>query len=394
MSRNFIVIIILLLAIVSISLFNVLNSNPTSSFSNSWEQAIDHQKVPKGLTSLSSKECGSCHTAHYEEWKTSTHAMAWKDVQFQAEIAKESSPYMCINCHTPLQNQQAYIVTGLEDGDLYKPIQHKNSEFDAELQQEGINCASCHVRDGAVIGMSVSNKAPHKSIEDKKHLSEGLCISCHNAVAVITPELVCTFETGDEWKASPYYGTLNCKSCHMTQIERPVAEGSAISSSRVHFFMGSGIPKHDTLKVKRLDGIAFTFGAIKKEYNSNDTITFKTTATNRYAGHRVPTGDPERFIIIKLSILNNTNIIEVDSFRIGEHWEWYPIAKKIGDNNLNPGESRAFEISSQLPQGNYLFTLQAYKYRTTEEMVAYNKLGDSYPTNIEFANKSFEFIVK
>ncbi len=207
--------------------------------------------------------------------------MAWKDVQFQAEIAKESSPYMCINCHIPLQNQQEYIVTGLEDGDIYKPIQHKNPEFDYELQQEGINCASCHVRNGAIISMSVSNNAPHKSVEDKKHLSENLCISCHNAVAVITPELVCTFETGDEWKAGPYYGSMNCKTCHMPHINRPIADGAEIAVSRMHYFMGSGIPKHDTLVVERLDGIDFMFEPIKTEYSSKNAITFKTIATNK-----------------------------------------------------------------------------------------------------------------
>ncbi len=110
----------------------------------------------------------------------------------------------------------------------------------------------------------------------------------------------------------------------------------------------------------------------------------------------MPTGDPERFIIIKLSIIDliNENIVAVDSFRIGEHWEWYPVAKKIGDNNLDPGESRAYEISSVLPKGDYQFVLKAYKYRTTEEMVVYNKLGDSYPTNIKFAEKTFDFVVK
>lgn len=180
----------------------------------------------------------------------------------------------------------------------------------------------------------------------------------------------------------------------MPHIERPVAVGSTISSSRMHYFMGSGIPKHDTLEVKRLDGIDFTFEPMNQEYSSNDTLIFKTVATNKFAGHKVPTGDPERFIIIKLSIINNNSVVKVDSFRIGEHWEWYPVAKKINDNNLNPGESRSYQISAKLSQGNYIYTMQAFKYRTTEEMVAYNKLGDSYPTHIEFANRSFEFEVK
>jgi nitrate/TMAO reductase-like tetraheme cytochrome c subunit len=395
MFKKIIIPILILIAVISIALFNLLNNNPTENFSNPWEKAIPHQAIPKGLTSLSSKECGLCHTSHYNEWKNSTHAMAWKDVQFQAEIAKESSPYMCINCHIPLQNQQEYVITGLEEGDIYKPIQHKNPNFDDQLQQEGINCASCHVRDGAVISMEVSNKAPHKSIQNKEHLSEQLCISCHNAVAVITPELVCTFETGDEWKAGPYYKTKNCKTCHMPELQRPVAEGSAPIKSSMHYFMGSGIPKHDTLSVERLDGIVFSFNPIKEHYDSNDSIIISATATNSLAGHRVPTGDPERFIISELSIveLSTENIVAIDSFRIGELWEWYPSAKKIGDNNLNPGESRVYKIATKLPKGNYRFMLKAYKHRITDEMVVYNKLGDSYPTSILFFELKREFNV-
>ena len=373
----------------------MLNSNPTSSFSNHWEQAIENQIVPEGLKSLSSKECGACHTDHYEEWKTSTHAMAWKDLQFQAEIAKESSPYMCINCHIPLQNQQEYIVTGLEDGDIYKPIQHKNPEFDPNLQKEGINCASCHVRDGAVISTSVSNKAPHTSVKDEVHLSEQLCINCHNAVAVVTPELVCTFETGDEWKSGPYADSKNCKTCHMPTIDRHITTDMPVRKSRMHYFMGSGIPKYDTLTPERLNGLEYEIFPLKTTYNEGDSVFFKTTVTNKFAGHKVPTGDPERFIITKLSIIDlvNQKVVLEDSFRIGEQWEWYPVAKKIADNNLNPSESRTYKIVSQLKKGEYSFDLKAYKYRTTEEHIKYNKLGSHYPTHIQFFEKSTPFEV-
>jgi hypothetical protein len=119
---------------------------------NSWEMAVPHQELPQGLTSLKARDCGMCHVQHYEEWQKSTHANAWTDKQFQAELKKESSPFMCINCHIPLQNQQEYIIKGLEDGDIYKPVKEKNPHFDPELQLEGITCVSCHVRDNKIIG--------------------------------------------------------------------------------------------------------------------------------------------------------------------------------------------------------------------------------------------------
>ncbi|MBK7438488.1 MAG: hypothetical protein IPI77_17360 [Saprospiraceae bacterium] len=86
-----------------------------------------------------------------------------------------------------MQNQQEYIIQGLIDGDIYKPVKTINDHFDKSLQSEGITCASCHVRDGAIIGPHGSDKAPHKTIKDTIFLSEQLCIGCHNASAVLTP---------------------------------------------------------------------------------------------------------------------------------------------------------------------------------------------------------------
>ena len=104
----------------------------------SWDIAVPNQGVPAGLTSLSSKECGACHQQHYAEWQLSTHSLAWKDPQFQAEISKESSPFMCINCHIPLQNQQEYIVTGLIDGDIYQPVKRETRPMTRSCSRKGL----------------------------------------------------------------------------------------------------------------------------------------------------------------------------------------------------------------------------------------------------------------
>jgi nitrate/TMAO reductase-like tetraheme cytochrome c subunit len=396
MARKFVIILILSLVVAGLSFLNLLSSDTVTGFSNKWEVAIPQQEIPEGLNSLSSIECGSCHLAQFEEWQNSTHALAWKDPQFQAEIAKETSPYMCINCHTPLQNQQPNIVTGLIGGDVYQPVSHKNALFDQELQQEGINCAACHVRDGAIIGSTLSNTAPHKSVADREFLSEQLCISCHNATAVITPDLVCSFETGDEWAAGPYFATKNCVDCHMPPTTRPLTKDSLAKPGKMHYFMGSGIAKHDTLNVERLDGLEFIFDDILSHYTSKDSLRLSVMVTNKFAGHKVPTGDPERFILTTLSIYDMAanKLVGQDTFRIGEEWIWYPEAKKIADNNLFPGESREYQMRIKLPTGNYEFVLASYKYRTTRELANYNKLTDSYPIQIKFFEKRMEIEVE
>jgi len=357
----------------------------------SWEKVIPHQEIPEGLTALNAAYCGTCHREHYDEWRLSTHSHAWTDLQFQAEIKKESSPFMCINCHIPLQNQQEFIVKGLIDGDIYRPVKEVNPNFDYELQQEGITCASCHVRNGAIIGTIGSDKAPHKVVKDVEFLSEKLCISCHNASAELTTTLVCTFETGDEWKAGPYFEKQNCISCHMEPIERELMPGMGKRTSHRHFFAGSGIPKFDTVTTKLLNGYSFNTTPPENRYALSDSIMYQLKIKNEYAGHRVPTGDPERFFLINFTLTNeigDTLAKKVD--RIGEKWEWYPVAKKLSDNNLYPNEERVFPFTYQPTQSEKLILkIEVTKHRLDEKSAAYNGLGDNYPLFISIFEEQY-----
>lgn len=357
----------------------------------SWEIAIPNQKVPEGLVSLSAEQCGVCHIKHYEEWKLSTHAHAWTDLQFQAELKKESSPFMCINCHIPLQNQQEFIIEGLIDGDIYQPVKKKNPHFDKKLQQEGINCASCHVRNNTIIGPTGTDKAPHKTIKDTVHLSEKLCISCHNAIAVLTPTLACTFETGDEWKSGPYFEKKNCISCHMEPVIREIVPGFGERLSHLHYFAGSGIPKFDTVETRALSGLAYYPSTIEKSYSIDEEISFSLILKNEFAGHKVPTGDPERFFIISFELKDDMGIIvSSKTERIGEKWEWYPEAKKISDNNLAPNESRTFNFSYKTIKKEKLTLLvKVTKHRLDQKSAAYNKLKGNYPLFITVFNEEY-----
>jgi hypothetical protein len=362
-----------------------------------WENAIPNQNIPKGLSSLSSKNCGQCHTEHYKEWCVSTHAQAWTDLQFQAELKKPSSPYLCINCHIPLANQQEFLIHGLKGGDIYQPVKTKNPAFDANLQQEGINCASCHVRDGKIIGSQGLNTAPHPIKKDPQALSEQLCISCHNASAVVTPELVCTFQTGDEWKAGPFYGKKNCVSCHLETVERPLVAGYPSRQSHRHYFAGSGIPKHKNLPSIGQNGLEI-LKPQQIDLHKKDQISYNLALKNSKAGHRVPSGDPERFILVEYQLKNQKNkTIFSQKHRIGEIWEWHPKARKIADNNIDPGETRSLPFivdRSKLTAGTYLLSYRISKHRMDAKTAAYNKLGPEYPLSLEMFRDSISFSLR
>jgi hypothetical protein len=96
-------------------------------------------EVPEGLSSLSAEECGGCHEEIYEEWSGSMHAKAWTD-----------------------------------------PILEPNPDFDVELQQEGVTCAVCHLKDGKIVGPFETQDAPHPVAVDRE-MTEGIkaCQKCH-----------------------------------------------------------------------------------------------------------------------------------------------------------------------------------------------------------------------
>ncbi|SOE19785.1 Cytochrome c554 and c-prime [Spirosomataceae bacterium TFI 002] len=386
---------VVFLAAVSWIFYTKLTEKEIVPLTKSWEKVVQHQEIPEGLVSLNAEDCGTCHQSHYEEWKISTHAHAWTDMQFQAELKKESSPFLCINCHIPLQNQQEFIVSGLVDGDIYQPVKTKNPNFDRKLQQEGINCASCHVRDGKIIGTLGSTLAPHPVKKDPQFLNETLCIGCHNANAVVTPTLACTFETGDEWKAGPYYPEKNCISCHMENVERPLVAGFEPRDSHRHWFAGSGIPKRVGVEAKGLDGMAFYPSKIQRRVKKGQELNYSLKLKNEFAGHRLPSGDPERFYLIIMELKNaKGEIVARDSSRIGEQWEWYPEAKKLSDNNMNPKEERSYSLS-YIPKVNEKLKLnvRVTKHRMDEATAAYNKLTAAYPLLITVFEENHEIEV-
>lgn len=361
----------------------------------SWEIIVPNQKPPEGLTSLNAEYCGQCHQSHYKDWKKSTHAHAWTDEQFQSEIKKEHNPFFCINCHVPLQNQQEDYIDGLIDGDIYKPARRSNPAFDRSLQLEGITCAACHVRDGYIIGVSGKKNPVHKTRQDTKFLSEQLCISCHNAAARIKDDLVCTFETGDEWKNGKYYKKKNCIECHMPKSEGERAAGFP-GMKRLHSFPGSGIAKHTNYEADKMNDLEIDFNLVKTTISKTENLVVDVSLKNENAGHQVPTGDPERFLTVTLNVKNKkAEIVFTKQERIGEKWKWSPIAKKISDNNLKVGENRSYTFESEtLEPGVYQVEIKVEKFRMSRKNADYHNLSDTYPISRVIYKKSKKVIIR
>jgi hypothetical protein len=148
------IIAVALLALVGAVYLYYTEIKPVVIFGlrSDYAHAIPFQKIPEGLTSLKAESCGQCHREIYEEWKSSIHARAYEDPYFQAYWNKDKQIWVCLNCHTPLENQQPTVIKDIPRGRVEKAVQAPNPNYDPEYQKESVTCAACHVRDGIIYG--------------------------------------------------------------------------------------------------------------------------------------------------------------------------------------------------------------------------------------------------
>ena len=331
---------------------------------------------------LRARDCGTCHTDIYKEWKRSTHASALQDIQFQSELTKPDSPrWLCLNCHIPTQNQREYVITGLIDNDIFRPIKKPNPNFDPVMQQEGITCATCHIRqdpesgESIIIGPYASNLAPHPTRKTKSanrnHLDK-VCLRCHDPRGQdLTPNLVCWFDSrreleGDAAKVKQTFGRdMGCIDCHMSPTRRraaPAFKNIPVRKARKHNWVGGGVPKwyagyDDLLRRGYKNGLLVEVAPLPvQDIHSEDPVNTsalpapRITLKNNNTGHWLPTGDPERFILVIARLLDTHNRKVAEArLRIGQTWLWNP-ARKVGDNRLKHGESRLWRPALKLSE--------------------------------------------
>ena len=335
-----------------------------------------------GTTGISAASCGTCHQEIYQEWAASTHAHAWVDRQFQAELHKdEDVAWLCINCHTPLGNQQAELTAATTD--VRAPIRSPNADFDPALQQEGITCLSCHWRPEGIAAVHADAVAPHPLVHAPELRSETTCTGCHQAVARLEDALVCTFNTGQEWaEADP---GKTCPACHMPPVTRASAPGAPPRAGGRHAWPGSLIPKDQwsadeaAVFADWAPGVALDF-APPEAAVVGETVALEVVLRNARAGHMLPTGDPERYLELVIQARDAAGAVQAETTaRIGQQWEWWPTARKLSDNRLAPGEARPVALSVVMPAGGLEIDVALDHVRISPENAGYHDLGD-YPT--------------
>ncbi|RLB46941.1 MAG: hypothetical protein DRJ42_26560, partial [Deltaproteobacteria bacterium] len=205
------------------------------------------------LGEMPAAECGRCHEADLAEHLASAHARAFDDPLFQREWRQNPEPY-CIPCHSPR---------------TASPLAHP------VLASAGVDCVTCHVRDGAVLAATVSGEAPHPSRVDPTLAGVEACARCHQVDVRHRPGTPLQ-NTVAEWEAAGEPGT--CQSCHMP--------------SR------AGRHRHDTPGgySRELLSRALTVRARAVHDGWDTRVDLELEADD--VGHAVPTGDVFRRLVI------------------------------------------------------------------------------------------------
>ncbi len=289
-------------------------------------------EAPAGVGSLSAEACGACHVDTYAEWKSSQMARSWTDPVFQLDFAHQGSVYACRYCHAPVPQQQPEIVTGLSSLRPVRGDGEPNPAYDEALRDEGVTCAACHVREGAVVGRFEGHQAPHPVTIREGFGSADDCGTCHQSPAPpFTPlerPLLDVVAEWESWKAVTGR-TDDCVDCHMPVVERALTAWTPAREAHRHDFPGAWSDEMARQAI-RVDSVARTGSGVR------------VTVTN-LAGHRFPSSDPARAVTIRARLSTSDGHDASGEVVLDRRVE-FPSYTERWDRTLAPGETRAIDF--------------------------------------------------
>jgi RNase P subunit RPR2 len=238
-----------------------VSTAPVTFFDES-RQGITLASLPRGIHSLSAEECGRCHTREHSQWQESAHARSVTEPVFTAAFHAEQR-FLCRSCHSPLIEQHPTLVYRMESrpsvllhgsepqgdpattaefraqlatqqmraGGAFPAVTEPNPHYNATLAREGVNCVTCHVRDGTVLTtkQSARTDVPHSLTYSPMLAKADFCGGCHQ-FAVPNPS------------AHPFETTPRQGSRIVTALQRRQAREQQVRQlARLHAMMRDSV---------------------------------------------------------------------------------------------------------------------------------------------------------
>ncbi len=285
--------------------------------------------IPDGLSSISAQECNSCHFDTHDTWSGSDHQRGWNSENHTLFTAEEPLEPFCTGCHLPIASQHTDTSeqdNGSPTGDI--------ETWDPTLQQEGVTCATCHVRDGTVYGVHATDNSPHPVTPTPELQSSELCATCHQLSWPEADRPI--YDTYGEWSRSWYAEAgITCQTCHM----RPTAGVATAGELGYYADHSTSIDSSRAITLQvSLDSPIATRG---QEFIGSLSIT------NTGSGHAFPTGSPFKAVVVSVTLLDADQESTADTFTgtiarvVQEEAPW----NTISDNTLSPSESNDWNFN-------------------------------------------------
>jgi hypothetical protein len=279
---------------------------------------------PAGQEFMHSDLCGTCHRDIYQMWSESMHSQSMENPTFlqsfrhgQAMLGEQASR-VCLTCHAP-----SVLVS--EDWGL-----------DERITWEGVTCDVCH----SLSQVNLSGHGPrmvlepgpvkrgpihdavstgHETAYSELHTTSLVCAGCHEYVNQEGTPIMTTFS---EWRESSARerGT-NCQTCHMGVTRANVVDPQVKRLPDVPVNLHQVPGGHSLEQLYKALRVRFDIIRV------GDELTVDVGITNKGAGHAVPTGMPNRRIILS---------VELDAGQGGQSEERRVYAKSFVDASGQP----------------------------------------------------------
>jgi hypothetical protein len=236
------------------------------------------------------EECKRCHVEVAEAWAESAHGRADTNEAFLRDFRRAPHTW-CLGCHQP------------------------------DRPARGVGCVACHAGASGAVRSSRAPSAEALEAHPVEVVPDlgSRCASCHQFQAAIGPEAMQA--TFDEWRALG--AKASCARCHLPRGDHGLKGVRALS-----------------------DGI------VRASF-AREGGGWRATLRAGPAGHRVPTGDPSRRLVVEVCADPGCADV-VDTRALGRRFEVQGGAFRLReDSALWPGRPRTITLDDARGRAAY-----------------------------------------